>query len=163
MCTSLPSACRASRSSWAKALESADGASAELVVLVVGVAVAVLEVLAPGVVARVLRSVELSTSPCRRLAPISGVTAPDRVALVCRAVVSVVRLAVGPAGVQAPSGSTRFIKRTGMAALAVMRQALRRWCRTGRACSPVALPTVWRWLGWCHRWPGRRCSGPGRI
>lgn len=122
--------------------ESADRTGAELVVLVVGVAVAVLEVLAPGVVARVLRSVELSTSPRRRLAPISGETAPDRAALVCRAVVSVVRLAVGAASVREPSGSTRFIKRTGMAALTVMLQALRRWCRTGRACSPVALPTV---------------------
>lgn len=84
------------------------------------------------------------------MVPISGETAPDRAALVCRAAVSVVRLAVGLAvstGVLvllAPSGSTRFIKRTGMAALAVMLQALRRWCRTGRACSPVALPTVWR-------------------
>jgi hypothetical protein len=48
-----------------------------LVVLVVPVAVAVLEVLDEGVVAGVLRNAGLSTSPGRRLAPISLETAPD--------------------------------------------------------------------------------------
>jgi hypothetical protein len=74
-------------------VESADGDSPELVVLVVvDVAVAVLEVLDPGVVGRVLRGAELSTSPRRRLAPISGATAPDRAGTV--PAVSVVRVAV---------------------------------------------------------------------
>jgi hypothetical protein len=72
--------------------ESADGSRLGLEALVVVVLVAVVEVLVVGVVVGVLRRVVLSTSPGRRLEPISVVTAPD---LVCTlAAVSVVRLSV---------------------------------------------------------------------
>ena len=56
--------------------------------------VAVVEVLVPGIVriGCVLRPVVLPTSPCRRFAPISGETAPDRSWLL--PAVSVVRMAV---------------------------------------------------------------------
>jgi UPF0716 family protein affecting phage T7 exclusion len=73
-------------------LESADGAGSGLELLVVVVLVAVVEVLVPGVVAGVLRSFALSTSPRRRLAPTSGETAPDRACT--HAAVSVMRMAV---------------------------------------------------------------------
>ena len=55
----------------------ADSSDEEVVVLVVVVLVAVVEVLVPGRGVRGLRCVALSTSPRRRLAPISGETAPD--------------------------------------------------------------------------------------
>jgi hypothetical protein len=104
-------------------VESADSAHQEVVVLVVPVRVAVLEVLDEGVVAAVLRVFELSTSPSRRLAPISGVTASDH-SSPWWAQVSVVRLAVG----LWPSGSTGFNTRSGMMTLIVMQQALRKSC-----------------------------------
>jgi hypothetical protein len=73
-------------------LESADGAGTRLGLLVVVVLVAVVEVLVPGVVAGVLRSFALSTSPGRRLAPTHWETAPDRTCQL--AAVSVMRMAV---------------------------------------------------------------------
>jgi hypothetical protein len=103
----------------AEADESAEGTNAQLVVLVVPVRVAVLEVLGEGVVARVLRDIELSTSPRRGHAEASGETAPDQSASCCCSPVSVVRMAVG----LCPSGSTGFIGRTGVRALTVMLQA----------------------------------------
>ena len=104
--------------------ESAEGDHTELVILVVPVRVAVLEVLDEGVVGAVLRGVVLSTSPSRRLASISGVTAPDQSASCWGSPVSVVRMAVALWA----SGSTRFIKRSDMMALTVMQQALRKNC-----------------------------------
>lgn len=125
--------------------ESAEGPHPELVVLVVPVAVAVAEVLREGVVRAVLRDAELSTSSGRRLAPISWVTAPDLGARFWASPVSGVRMAVGVL----PSGSTRFMRRTGMRALTVIQQALRiyrRWsaCAIRRLvcrCSPPTPPS----------------------
>ena len=61
-------------------------------------------------------------------------TAPNHAARVC-AVVFVMRLAVGCGmwNMLMPSGSTRFIKRTGMMALTVILQALRMCVRCQRA------------------------------
>ena len=92
--------------------------------LVVPVAVAVLEVLRDSVVAGVLRGCELSTSSGRRVASISPVTAPDQSPSCCGSAVSVVRMAVG----LCPSGSTGFISRTGVVAMTITQQALRKNC-----------------------------------
>jgi hypothetical protein len=59
-------------------VEVADEPDPTLVVLVVVVLVAVVEVLHPRVVARVLRSVVLSTPPRRRLVPTNWEAAPNR-------------------------------------------------------------------------------------
>ena len=84
-------------------VESADWTSAKLVVLVVVVAVAVLEVLNPGVVARVLRRVGLSMLLHRRQLPISA-AAVQVLRAPGGAAVTLVHLAVGCW----PSGPTRF-------------------------------------------------------
>jgi hypothetical protein len=97
-----------------------------LVVLVVPVRVAVLEVLNEGVVAGVLRVFELSTSPLRRGCPIRSETAPDHSPSCWGSAVSVVRLAVGLTCAVGPSGSTGFIKRTGLVAMTIKQQALRK-------------------------------------
>lgn len=67
---------------------------------------------------------ELSTSPGPRLAPMGPATAPDQSASCWGSPVSVVCMAVG----LWPSGSTGFIKRTGLVAMTIKQQALRKNC-----------------------------------
>lgn len=67
---------------------------------------------------------ELSTSPSRRVSPISPETAPDHSPSCWGSAVSVVRMAVACGA----SGSTGFIKRTGLVAMTIRQQALRKNC-----------------------------------
>ncbi len=101
-------------------IKSADQPEAVLVVLVVVVLIAVVEVLNVGVVGRVLRPFVLSTSPRRRLAPISGETAPD--GPTDSSAVSAMRMAV----TLWVSGTTRLISAVTITLATVIR-AWMRW------------------------------------